>query len=144
MTDSILQGIKDFFIANAAAAGLDTNGVVDVDFLGPDNVGYSIVTNPGATKEEYLGGGGSRTFPFAFQATLSTADDTARVENGGFFEQLSDWLDDQFELDNLPTLPTGKEAFRVEAQDVAYIYEQGQSDRGFYQMLCNLTYYQAP
>ena len=143
MTASILEGVKTFFVNNAASAGLETGALIDVDFLGPDRVGYSIVTMPGATKEVYLAGGSSRTFPFALQATLSTADDTARVENGGFFEQLSDWLDEQYEVDNFPTLPTGKTADKIEALDCGYLYQEGASGSSIYQILCRLSYFQA-
>jgi hypothetical protein len=144
MTDSILEGVKAFFVDNASSAGLETGALIGVDFLGPDLVGYSIVTMPGATKEQYLSGGSSRTFPFALQAALSTADDTARVENGGFFEALSDWLDEQNEADNLPTLPTGKTADKLEALDCGYLYQEGTSGTSIYQILARLTYTQAP
>jgi hypothetical protein len=144
MTDWILKGIKAFFVDNAASAGLETGALIGVDFLGPDQVGYSIVTMPGATIERYLSGGSSRTFPFALQAALSTADDTQRVENGGYFENLSDWLETQYEADNLPTLPTGKTAEKIEALDCGYLYQEGQSETGIYQIICRLTYEQAP
>jgi hypothetical protein len=139
---SILQGVKDYFVDNAASAGLESGALIGVDFLGPDQVGYSIVTMPGATKEVYLDGGSSRTFPFALQATLSTADDTARIENGGFFEQLSDWLDAQYDADNFPTLPTGKSADKIEALDCGYLYQEGSSGTGVYQILARLSYSQ--
>lgn len=144
MTDSILQGVKDFFVANATSAGLVAGAVIGVDFLGPDMVGYSLVTMPGATEIRWVNSGSDNTFPFAFQATLSTADDTARIENGGFFEQLKDWLKAQYEADNLPTLPTGKTADKLEALDGGYLYQEGGSGTGIYQILCRLEYTQVP
>ena len=144
MTDSILEGVKAFFVDNAAAAGLETNAPVGVDFLGPDLVGYSIVTMPGATEIPWIGGGSDNTFPFAFQATLSTADDTARIENGAFFEHLKDWLKTQYEAGNLPILPTGKTADRLAALDGGYLYQEGGSGTGIYQILCILEYTQVP
>jgi hypothetical protein len=141
---SILEGIRTFFLDNAVAIGLETNAELAVDFLGPDKIGYSIATQPGATRSDYINSGSERTFPFAFQATLQTPDDTTRIENGGFFETLSDWLDDQYEADNLPTLPAGKTAEKIEALDNGYLYQEGSSGTGIYQILCRLTYEQEP
>jgi hypothetical protein len=141
--DSILEGIKAYILTNATAIGLEANAALGVDFLGPDKVGYSIATMPGATRLTYVNGGSFRTFPFAFQASLQTEDDTTRVENGGFFEALSDWFDDQNEANSLPSLPTGKTAYSIEALDSGYLYQEGASGTGIYQILCELTYEQA-
>ena len=142
--NSILEALRTYFKNNASAAGLTSGKALQVDFLGPDKVGYSIVTMPGATVEYYLNGGSSRTFPFALEATLSTADDTNRIENGGFFEKLADWLDSQSEIDSLPILPTGKTAEKIQALDCGYLYDQGPSGTGTYQIICRLEYSQEP
>ena len=101
---SILAGVKKWFLDNASAAGLASGAPLQVDFLGPDLAGYSIVTMPGAEVEWYLNGGSTRTFPFALQANFSTADDAERIDNIGFYETLSDWLHAQSEADTLPGL----------------------------------------
>jgi hypothetical protein len=142
--DSIIQAVRTYFNTNFTSAGLTSGAPLQVDFLGPDTVGYSIVTMPGATVEWYLSGESSRTFPFALQASLSTADDTNRIENGGFFEKLSDWLKVQSDAGNLPILPSGKITEKIEALDCGYLYDTGQSETGTYQILCQLTYEQIP
>ena len=144
MTDSILEGIKTYMVDHASSAGLESGAMIGVDFLGPDKIGYSIITMPGATIARYLNGGSERTYPFAFQATLSTADEAARVENGGFLEALSDWFDAQTAADDFPTLPTGKTADRIEALDGGYLYQEGSSGTGIYQITCRLSYSQEP
>ncbi len=141
---SILSAVKTYMATNSdVSTGITAGAEIGVDFLGPDKIGYSIVTMPGATKTPYIAGGSERTFPFAFQATLFTADDTTRIENGGFFEDLSDWFDTQTEAGTLPTLPSGKTAEKIEALDGGYLYQEGQSGTGIYQIQCLLTYTQA-
>ena len=62
----------------------------------------------------------------------------------GFFEALADWFESQTEAGILPTLSEGKTAVSIEASNWAYLYEQGTSDKGIYQIQCKLVYEQQP
>jgi len=122
-----------------------SNIPVLIDFLAAEPTQFAIMPLPGAQiVEKYINGGSTREFPFAVQSMESTADELERLENIGFYETFADWLESQTELDNLPTLTTGKTATKIEALGWASLYEQGQSSTGIYQIQCKLTYDQVP
>ena len=126
-------------------SGLQSGVPLWVDYLGGVNTQYAIVPLAGdKVIERYINGGSLREFPFAFRSMESTADDLERLETLGFYEAFADWLESQTEAGALPTLGTKKAAVSIEAQGWAYIYEQGQSDTGVYQINCKLTYEQQP
>jgi hypothetical protein len=140
---SILSAIQTYI---KTYGSLENNAPVLIDFLGENPTGYSIVSLPGSTVvEQYLDGGSLREFPFALQAMFSTADDAERLENLGFFEAFSEWLDSQTEAGVLPSsLGTGRTAEKIEALGQAFLYEQGVSGRGVYSVQCKLSYEQDP
>jgi hypothetical protein len=138
---SILSAIQTYIKTYGSLA---SNAPVLIDFLGVNPVGYSIVSLPGTTVvERYINGGSIREFPFALQAMFSTADDAERLDNLGFFEVFSAWLESQTEANILPTsLGTGRVSEKIEALGQAFLYEQGISGRGIYSVQCKLTYSQ--
>lgn len=139
---SIIQALRAYL---AAYAGLESGAPLWVDHLGSRPTEYAIVPIAGGKiLERYLDGGSVREYHFAFRSTESTADDLERMENSGFYESLADWLEEQTEAGDLPDLGDGKTAKVIEAVGWAYIYEQGQSDTGIYQIQCRLEYEQAP
>jgi hypothetical protein len=138
----IIDDVRDFI---SDFNGLENNAVMSVDFIGQDPVHYAIVTLPGArVRETYLNGASEREFPFAFQATLSTADDITRVANSGFYEDFADWFEQQTEAGNLPELGEGKTPLSIEAIGWGYIMDAGESGTAVYQITCRLVYDQVP
>jgi hypothetical protein len=138
---SILEGVKAFI------ATYTGNDPLNVDYLGTALPGYSIVPLPGGGWIEggrYLTGGGVKEFLFSVQSMKSTADELERLENSGFNEIFSDWLDAQTDAGTLPELPAGKEAEKIESVGSGFLYEQGVSDTGVYQITCRLEYEVAP
>ena len=122
---------------------LASNAPVLVDFLASSPTQYAIIPLPGTRIiETNIDGSTVREFPFAFQSMESTADDLARLDNIGFFEAFADWLETQTLAGTLPTLGTKKTAEKIEALNWAYLYEQGESSTGVYQITCKLTYEQ--
>jgi hypothetical protein len=137
---SVLSAVKDYLLTYS---GLEAGVQLGVDFLGSNSTGYSIVSLPGTkVVEKYIDGGSMRAFTFMFLASFSTADEQVRLENLDFYEDLSDWFDTQTEAGTLPTLATGKTATAIEAMGWGFVYEQGQSETGIYQLICKLTYEQ--
>ncbi len=129
----------------AAYSALPTGAPLWVDHLGKEPDQYAIVPLPGARKiEEYIDGGSLREFPFAFQAMLSTAAQAERLESNGFFEALAEWLDMQTLTGALPNLGTGKNATEINATSWGFLFEQGESETGIYQISCRLEYEQEP
>jgi hypothetical protein len=139
---SIISSVKTYL---ATYSGLTVGAPLWVDYLGSHPTQYGIVPLAGTkVVESYIDGGGLREFPFAFQSMESTADELERLENNGFYEAFADWLDAQTLAGILPTLAAKKTPEKIEATGWAYLYEQGQSDTGVYQVQCKLTYEQQP
>lgn len=142
---SIVEAVRTYI---ATYSGLATGRPLWVDFLGDDPTAYAIIPLPGPKIiETYLNGGSIRAFPFAFQSMESTADDLERMENIGFYEAFSDWLEAQTLAGTLPTLPSSpkvKTATDIEAIGWGFLYQQGESTTGIYQIQCRLIYEQQP
>ncbi len=125
-------------------AGLKALAAVFVDHLENNPTNYAIIPIAGAQViETYVNGITIREFPFAFQSMESTADELERLENIGFYESFAAWLETQSNADVLPTLGTGKTARKIQALGWAYLYQEGQSSTGVYQIQCRLEYRQA-
>ncbi len=123
--------------------GLALGAPVWVNYLGAVPTEYTVNPLPGnRIVEQYVDGSSLREYPFAFQSVESTAADLERLENSGFFEAFADWLESQTELGNLPVLDSGQTPERIEATGWGYLYEQGNSDTGIYQIQCRLVYEQ--
>ena len=122
---------------------MKTGAPLWVDYLGSDPTQYAVVPLAGGKiVASYIDGSSQREFPFAFQSMESTADDLERLENNGFFEAFADWLDSQTEAGLLPTLAAGKTPELIEATSWGYLYQQGESESGIYQVNCRLVYQQ--
>ena len=139
---SIIESVKTFI---ATYSGLTANVPLSVDALGYVPTEYGIISLPGSKViESYINGGSLREFPFAFQITFSTADELERIENSGFCEDFSDWLESQTNAGTLPTMETGKTAEKIEAVNWGNIQEQGDSGTATYLITCRLIYAQQP
>jgi hypothetical protein len=138
---SVISSLKTYLLTYP---NLASGAGVGVDFLGPDKVSYSIVPTAGdLVLEEYIDGGSMRAFPFSIQSLESTADELARIDALGFYETLVAWLESQSRAGVLPTLDAGKTAWSIEASGWGYLYSQGDSATGIYQVQCRLIYEQA-
>jgi hypothetical protein len=135
---SIISSVRTYL---ATYTGLKTGAPLWVDCLGNNPSEYAVIPLAGGKViETYLSGKSLREYPFAFQSMESTADDLERLENSGFFETFADWLETQTEAGTLPTLGTGQTAELIEAIGWGYLYEQGNSDTGVYQIQCRIVY----
>lgn len=139
---SIIGSVKSYI---AGYAGLEENAPLWVNHLASEAINYSIVPIPGKKIiETYLNGGTVREYPFSFQSTRLTSDEAERLDNLGFYEAFSDWLEQQTNNDILPDLGDGKTAWSLLATNWAFLQEEGQSDTAIYSIQCKLTYEQEP
>ncbi len=139
---SLISALKTYL---ATYTGLASGAPIWVDYLGQKPTEYAVIPLAGTRiAERYIDGGSSRKFPFAFQSMESTADELERLENNGFYEAFSDWLDAQTVAGVLPTLGAKQTATEIQALGWGFLYEQGQSSTGVYQIQCELTYEQQP
>jgi len=123
---------------------LETGAPVTVDYAGENPAWYSILPTPSnPVIETYISGKEKRQFTFVFQAVGYTADDIERIDNISFFEAFASWLKSQTNSKILPVLEVGQTPQEIEALTWAYLFEEGVSDTGIYQIQCRLVYIQA-
>jgi hypothetical protein len=139
---TIIQALRTYL---ATCPALKSGALLLVDYAGANPIQYGIIPLPGERiAEAYINGASLREFPFAFQTASSTADDLERIDNAGFSETFADWLEAQSDAGTLPALGVKKTAERIEAVQWGFLYEQGESETGIYQVQCKLTYSQQP
>lgn len=137
---SIITALRTFI---ATYNGLATGAALQVDQLGKEPTSYSIDPLPGArVVDTDILGNTTREYPFAFNSMESTAADLERQYNNEFFENFADWLDTQTKAGILPTLASGKTAEKIEALGWGYLFQEGESGTGIYQIQAKLTYKQ--
>lgn len=123
------------------------NGRINVNYLpdaGMDGaMEYSIDSVP-ITKvlKAYINGDTLNQFVFTVRSVAEYGSDTLQnIANCGFYEQLSDWLEEQNEKGNFPNLPQGKEPEKIQAQSTGYLFISS-PNYGKYQIQCRLIYRQ--
>lgn len=134
---SVISALITYFQNNTDMA----DHPIWVDYLGERPTEYSIAPLPGTrTIATYLDGKKDIEYPFAINAVFSTASDIERLDNSGSFESLATWMETQTDAASLPTLDAGSQASKIEATGWGYLFEQGESETGIYQIQCRLTY----
>lgn len=137
---SIISAVKTYMLTYT---GLKTGAPLWVDYMGPNPTGYQIVPTPGPRiVESYISGGSMREWSFAFQSSEYTADELQRMDTNAFFEALAAWFETQSDAGTLPNLGAGKIAEKIEATTWGFLFQEGESNTGIYQIMCKLTYLQ--
>lgn len=140
MSDTIIGAIQEYL---QTYEGIESGAPVWVDYIGTEVTQYEIVPMPGSRiVESYLDGSSLREYPFSFQFSGSTADDTARLGNSGFAETFADWVEEQSNSKILPILSNNKTAESMEVTNSGYLEQAGDSQTGIYSIQCKLTYTQ--
>lgn len=137
--NTIIEALYNYFID----CPLMGNRKLNVDYLPEHGVEYSIDTTPATEVVKwYVGGSSIRQYLFVIRSVEDYAPDVLQnLANSGFYENLAAWLEQQTRAGNLPVLPDGKEAQKIEAQSTGYLFTTG-PDVGKYQIQCRLQYYQ--
>ena len=139
MADTIIHSLWDYFLT----CPLMGDKKINIDFLPEKSLEYSIDTTP-ATEivKRYVDGSSVRQYLFVIRSVQDYGSDVLQnIANSGFFESLSNWLEEQTRNKNFPILPSGKEPKKIEAQSTGYLFVSG-PDTGKYQIQCRLQYFQ--
>lgn len=132
---SDIKAVQDFLLSYQS---LEDDRPVWVEMLGEEPLSYTVFLVPGKQVQEDIIGNKTVSYPFGFGAAEVIADNSALLA-AEFYEAFADWLDEQTESGNLPTLDTGKTAISIEALDTATIIERAEKT-GVFQILCRLIY----
>ena len=113
---------------------LDEDGKVRVNFLGDTPIEYVIEEVPAEPiVKRYVDGSSIRQVLFIF---------ASRDDSSNFYENLSDWFEQQTLNGDLPVLPEGMESQKIEAISTGYALEADELEKtARYQIQCKLTYY---
>lgn len=136
----IIDSIRNYFLDCPL---IDQYSKINVDYLGVDSVEYTI--DPVPTEpvlKRYVDGGALRQYLFVFGSREYYGADTLQnMENSGFYQMFSEWIEEQDNLGNLPILTDNKTAAGLEVLTSGYIFDASES-MARYQIQARLTYYE--
>lgn len=133
---TIIESIRNYFLK----CPLLKEGKINVDYLGSEQTEYNIDSMPSSPiLENYSDGGSKRQFTFVFSSREFWGQDTLQnMENNGFYEALSDWLETN---GLLPEMDRDKKPLKLEALTYGYLMSNTQ-DSAQYQIQLRLIYFQ--
>jgi len=138
MTDSIIQGLTDYFMA----CPLLRDGVFRVDALGNEAIEYVIetgITSP--IVQEYIDGSSVRQYQFNFGSReYYSLDRVENIQNSTFYERLCDWIEEQSSAGNLPDMPEGCTAEKLTINAPGYMFDASMVNAR-YQIQLTLQYF---
>lgn len=139
MSKPIIECVRDFILT----CPFLQDGRVNVDYTGVAATEYSIDGQPLKTvMRSYITGESIRQFGFVFGSVERYgADAPNNIQNSGFYEDFSAWLEEQTRAGNLPKLGTGRQARRIEAESSGYLFDNDEKTAR-YQIQCRLEYFQ--
>ena len=116
---------------------------MNVDYLGAEPTEYTVDGVPsGEVLKTYVDGSSIRQFTFIFASReFYGASVMLQLENAGFYQQFSEWIQKQNKKKNFPVLDGGKEAREIAVVTGGYLFS-GSADTARYQIQCRLTYFQ--
>lgn len=137
--ETIIEALYDYF----RSCPLLGDKKINIDYLSAGSIEYSIDGVPTAQIiKEYTDGSSVCQYLFVFRSVNDYgAEALQNLANSGFFEKFADWLKNQTIAGNLPHLPAGKIAQKIEDMSTGYLF-QTSADTGKYQIQCRLTYLQ--
>lgn len=116
---------------------------INVDKLEDDSTVYSInesVFNP--IVKPYIDGSSERQFVFVFASREDYGQDFFQnIQNIGFYDDFSTWLENNSRQGILPNLGEGKQALTIKAITNGYAF-MTDIDKARYQIQIRLTYFQ--
>lgn len=137
----IIEDLRNFI---ARCPCLDKfQGALNVECLSKDAQSYTISTTPvDPIVKRCINGDTVRQFAFVFASTeLHGTDVMDNLDNCGFYEEFSEWLDQCTFDRNLPDLGKGRTARRLQATTPGYVFNREETVAQ-YQIQCKLIYYQ--
>lgn len=120
------------------------DGYLNLERLGAEPIGYTIDAEQPAEPilKRYVDGDTIRQFPFVFASCEYYGADVAKmIENSGFYEELSDWVERQAATGNFPVLDNGRRVQDIKITSVGSPFSVTENTAR-YQISMNLIYFQ--
>ena len=142
MPGTIIEALRDYF----KQCPLMQGGRLNINFLPEEQRGgrieYDIAPTPTETRvKRYMSRSQQEQYSFSIRSLAEWGADTLlNIENSGFYEELAAWLKEQSDARNLPELPTGMTALKIDALSPGYLFTVS-PNTGKYQIQCRLLYF---
>jgi len=135
---SIISALEEYF----RDCELLADGAFRVDYLGIAPVEYSIDVMPvDPIVKRYTDGSSVRQYLFAFSSReFYSPDRLQNIENSAFYERLSDWCEAKSKAKELPVLPSGAEAEKLQVVSSGYLFD-AKMKNARYQIQLRLIYF---
>ncbi len=140
---TIIESIRKYIKTYSGLKEFEDTVKVNVDKLEKDATVYSIdetVCNP--ILKKFVDGSSERQFLFVFASREFYGQDVFQnIDNIGFYDNLSEWLENNTRQGILPTLEEGKQALSIKAISNGYAFNTEET-LARYQIQIQLKYYQ--
>lgn len=140
MAKPIIESLRDYFMNCPILVELAR---LNVDYLGVEPTNYTIDGVPiDTTVKKYTDGAKVKQYAFVFASREFYGSDVIQnIENSGFYEKLTEWLEEQTKSKKLPELSGNKEALKIETTTSGYLFQTSE-DSARYQLQGRLLYYE--
>lgn len=135
-----IERIKDYILT---CPYLDSLSQFGVNFLDRNSNSYSIEEVPGKNIiTNHVDGSSERQVTFVFASIFDFSEEIeVQINNSGFYEDFSDWIEENNEKEIFPELKEGETPTLIEVVSSGYLYAiiDGMK-KAQYQIQCRLTY----
>lgn len=137
----IIKALRDYI--SQCPYLYEFNKGINVDYLDNDSTTYSIEEVPcEPIIKRYINGDTKRQYDFIFASRESYgADVFQNIENSGFYEDFSNWIEEQSVKGNLPSLEGNRESLEIKVSTTGYAF-QTDDNSARYQIQLKLIYFQ--
>jgi len=138
---TIMESIRNFMLKCPCIEDFELG--LGVESLGEDEGSYSINTTPcNPIVKKYNDGSSVRQFDFVFASKNYFGPDVMEnIQNCGFYEKFSEWLEDSTRSNDLPAMGDGKTARKLIASTTGYVFNADETSAQ-YQIQCKLIYFE--
>lgn len=135
---TVIESLREWFKEYGGLAGR-----LDVDFLPEEADTYSLDTIPcEEVLKRYMDGGTMRQYQFAVSSRRAYDRNIEQnVDNLGFFEGLTEWVEKRAKARELPNMGEGKTARKLVVTSNAYPFVVTEDGKARYQIQMRLEYY---
>lgn len=122
---------------------IDQNDQFNLNYLDAEPVSYTLDESAGSsTIKRYMDGTERKVRAFALASTSEYGPDfLEQVANSGFWDGLTQWIEQRNHAHQLPALPDGMTASKIEVTSAQYLYRAG-ATTARYQIQLRLEYTQ--
>ena len=137
----IIKALRDYI--SQCPYLYEFNKGINIDYLDNDSTTYSIEEVPcEPIIKQYINGDTKRQYDFIFASRESYgADVFQNIENSGFYEDFSSWIEEESSKGNLPSLEGDRESLEIRVSTTGYAF-QTDDNSARYQIQLKLIYFQ--